>query len=146
MANSIHSKKSINTLMKLCKQITLTFNVLIGITLSLLLDQEIYKILNSYFWNAVIHLTFHLYTKISYLISQIHKVSMSKILIFLKNMQKNVVQLLIIYRLIKFNDIMLNVIKTTQVIMMIGKQLCITMIKCLIQTATTISLLNENLN
>ena len=132
MTNSIHSKKSINTLMKLCKKITLTFNVLIGITLSLLLDQEIYKILNSYLRCAFIYL-------------QSMELNI-KILNLLKWYKKSVVQLLIIYLLIKLANIIMNFIKITQVKIIIGKQSCITMIKCLIQTTITISLLNENLN
>ena len=53
LTNLIHSKKSIKTLMKLWQVMELLLNVLIGITLSWLLDQEIYKILNYFFWFVI---------------------------------------------------------------------------------------------
>ena len=53
LKNFLHSKKSIKTIIKPWQKMEILSNVLIGITLSWLLDQEIYKILNYFFWLVI---------------------------------------------------------------------------------------------
>ena len=65
LKNFIHFKKNTETIMKLWRQMELLFNVLIGINLSWLLDQEICKILNSCLWIARLnYIKFYLNSKV----------------------------------------------------------------------------------
>ena len=66
LKNFLHSKKSIKTIIKPWQKMEILSNVLIGITLSWLLDQEIYKMLKSYLWIAILcYLDYYLNSKAS---------------------------------------------------------------------------------